>query len=427
MPNQKIVYLLFALIALSACTPGPQDPTQTIPLETSVTLSPTDTPLPPTATSPPTPIPEDTHTPTPTLPPEIGSLRLKAVLEPILFGEVIDLRLLPDGRMILTTSRGYATFEGEDIFLQIAGYSQQMVGVDDRERMWFFIDGDGSKIYYWDGGLDFVLANAGWEAVDDVGMMLGQGVVTDSEGHVWLFTERDVRMYDGEAWTIFDMDDLGMPTPPYEEIIRNLSLHYLKGIDQIWIASCYWGGPGPIGGGGVRWYDQGAWKGGGTSVREGCALSVAEDDSGRVWMGVDDILWRYDDKIASWRWFSFPEPTDTKSYRFAGDIVISPAGEPWASFLLCGGASCEDFNRFRYQNADWILIGEPNFFIQTLVFDHIGNPWIFGQGITRVDDNQSIPVSDLIVEGVAVDAEDRIWVVGHPVGGQVALWIMGGE
>jgi hypothetical protein len=427
MPNRKIIYLLFALFTLSACVPGPSDPSQTIPFETLVTQSPSDTPLLPTATLTPTPTPEDTFTPTPTLPPDIDSLQLKVVLEPILFGAVIDFRLLPDGRMILTTSRGYATFEDEDIFLQMAGYSQQMVGVDDFERMWFFIDGDGSRIYFWDGGLDFILADAGWEPVDDVGIMLGQGVVTDSEDQVWLYTERDVRMYDGEQWTIFDMDDLGMPTPPYEEIIRNLSLHYLKGIDQIWLASCYWGGPGPIGGGGVRWYEKGVWKGGGTSVREGCALSVAEDESGRVWMGVDDILWRYNPKTASWRHFPVPEPTDSKRYRFAGDIVISPEGEPWASFLLCGGASCEDFNRFRRQGEDWIPIGEPYFFTQKLLFDGNGAPWIFGDGIARVEDNQSTPISELIVEGVAVDANGRIWVVGHPMGGEMALWVMGGE
>jgi len=427
MPNRKIVYLLITLIALSGCTLGSPDPTQTIPPETAETLSPTDTPLPPTATLPPTPTPEDTFTPTPTLPPEIGSFRLKAIMEPILFGEVIDFRLLPDGGLILTTSRGYATIEGEDIFLQTVGYSQQMVGVDDFKRMWFFIDGDGSRIYYWDGGLDFVLADTGWETVDDVGIVIGQGVVTDSEGHVWLYTERDVRIYDGEQWTIFNMADLGMLTPPYDEIIRNLSLHYLKGIDQIWIASCYWGGPGPIGGGGVRWYDDGAWKGGGTSLREGCALSVVEDERGWVWMGVDDILWRFDPKTASWRQFPFPEPTDSKRYRFAGDIAISPEGDPWASFLLCGGASCEDFYRFHRQNENWIPVGTPSFYTETLLFDTNGVPWIFGQGITRIEDNQSIPVSDLIVEGVVEDAIGRIWMVGHPLGGEMALWVMGGE
>jgi hypothetical protein len=335
--------------------------------------------------------------------------------------------MLPDERMILTTSRGYATFEGEDIFLQVVGHSQQMVGVDNQERIWFFIDGDGSRIYYWDGGLDFVLADVGWETVGDIGVMLGQGVVTDGEGQIWLYTDRDVRMYDRERWTIFDMDDLGMPTPPFDEIIRNLSLHYLPGIDQIWIASCFWGGPGPIGGGGVRWYEQGVWKGGGTSAREGCALSVVEDGDGRVWMSVDEFLWRFDPNTAKWQNFPFPEPWDTKPYRFAGDIAVSPSGEPWASFLLCGGASCEDFTRFRYQGEVWISIGEPNFFIQRLVFDHHGDPWIFGEGITHVDDNQSVLVSDLIVEGVAVDADGRIWVVGHPFGGEMALWIMGEE
>jgi hypothetical protein len=375
----------------------------------------------------PTSIQEEPHTPTPTLPSEIDTLRLKAVLEPILFGEVIDLRSLPDGRMILTTSRGYATFEGEDIFLQITGYSQQMVGVDDFERMWFFVDGDGSRIYYWDGGLDFILVDRGWKTVEDVGIMLGQGVITDSDGDVWIYTERDVRKYDGRKWTIFGMDDLGMPTPPYEEIIRNINLHYLKGIDQMWVTSCFWGGPGPIGGGGVRWYENGVWKGGGTSLKEGCALSVAEDERGRVWMGVDDNLWRYIPKTASWRQYPVPESIESKRYRFAGDIVISPGGESWASYLLCGEESCEDFKRFHRQGDEWIPVGEPYFFTQTLLFDGSGTPWIFGEGILCVEDNQSKMVSDIIVEGVSTDSEGTIWMVGHPVGGEMALWIMDGE
>jgi ligand-binding sensor domain-containing protein len=350
-----------------------------------------------------------------------------AVLEPILFGDVIDFRLLSDSRMMLTTTRGYATFEGEDIFLQIAGQSQQLIGTDDQERVWFFIDGDGSSIYHWDGGLDFVLADSGWEVVENVSDMEGQGVVTDGQGQIWLYTERDVRMYDGEGWTVFSWDDLGLPTHPDDELFHNLNLFYLKDNDQIWITSCYLGGPGPFGGGGVRWFEKGVWKGGGTSVREGCALALVEDDNKHVWMGVDDVLWRFNHKTASWRRFFPPEPSESLRFGAVREINFSPTGEPWVSYLLCGGASCGDYKWFRYQGGDWIQFGEIQYVPQTLVFDVSGDAWTFSQGISRIEDNQSVPMSDIVVEAVALDAEGGIWVVGHPFGGEMALWMMEGE
>ncbi len=422
MPNKKIVYLIFVLIPLTACVVGPSEITLTVDLPSS-----TETVSQPTATLTPSSTPTITSTATPTLQSAIGSLRLVAVLEPILFGDVIKFRLMPDNRMILTTSRGYAILDGEDIFLQLAGPSQQLVGTDDQERMWFFIDNDGSKIYYWGGGLDFVLADVGWEFVDDVSGLEGQGVVADAQGRIWLHTEKDVRVYDGARWTVYTLDDLGMSAPPYDDIVNDLNIFYLENNDQIWLTSCYWGGPGPMGGGGVRWFEGGAWKGGGTSVREGCALSVVEDASRRIWMGVGDALWRFRSKTASWTLFSPPEPTDAVRYGHLGNIVIDSNGEPWVNYLLCGGASCDSYKRFRHQDGYWIQIGDINYFPQTLVFDFNGDAWIFGQGITRVEDNQTVVMSDIMVEAVALDAMGQIWVIGHPYGGEMAVWMMGGE
>ena len=233
--------------------------------------------------------------------------------------------------------------------------------------------------------------------------------------------------YDGERWTVYGLSDLGMPAPPYDDITNNLTLFYLKGNDQIWLTSCYWGGPGPMGGGGVRWFENGVCKGGGTSVREGCAFSVAEYDDRNVWMGVDDVLWRFNPKTASWHRFSPPKPTDAVRYGHVGDIVIDQTGEPWVNYLLCGGASCDSYKRFRYQSENWIQIGGITDLPQTMVFDFNGNAWIFGQGINRVEDNQTVSMSNVLVEAVVVDAGGGIWVIGHPHGGEMAVWMMEGE
>jgi hypothetical protein len=144
-------------------------------------------------------------------------------------------------------------------------------------------------------------------------------------------------------------------------------------------------------------------------------------------MGVDDDLWRFNPKTALWLWYSPPEPTDAVRYGHLEDIVIDQNGEPWMSYLLCGGASCGDYKRFRYQGGEWTQIGDILFSPQTLVFDFNGDAWTFDQGIARVENNQTVPLSDVFVEAVASDAEGRIWVIGHPRGGEMALWMMKGE
>jgi hypothetical protein len=97
------------------------------------------------------------------------------------------------------------------------------------------------------------------------------------------------------------------------------------------------------------------------------------------------------------------------------------------NYLLCGGASCDSYKRFRYQSGNWIQISDITYLPQTLLFDFNGDAWTFGQGIARVEDNQPVAMSDVLVEDVVVDALGQIWVVGHPSGGEMAVWMMGGE
>ena len=429
MPNRKLLIVFAVLVLLSACTTTPPEPTATPSPQNTATPSPTDTPLPPTATFTPSPPPTATFTPPPTPPASLGPLRRIAGLEPVLFGEIIDFRLMPDGRLILTTTRGYATIQNEDIFLQIAGYSQNLVGTDDQERMWFFLENNGGMIYYWDGGLDFTLTDQGWEPIEFVSGLEGQGVVTDGLGQVWLYTDTDVRMFDGQAWTIFDWEDLGMPVPPYEEFFSNLRLFYLPGVDQVWAASCYWGGPGPIGGDGARWFDGVEWQGAGSPADTGCVSSITEDGEGRVWMGVKDILWRYLPDTQQWRSFSYPEPTEQHNFSIAYDVVIGPDENPWVSLLLCGGANCEDFIRFHWDGNSWEQVSFVHYMPDTLLFDGNGDPWLFYRGdelrgVYQIENNQPILAADLDFHAVTVDAQGRIWLVATPWDGEIALWVL---
>ena len=52
----------------------------------------------------------------------------------------------------------------------------------------------------------------------------------------------------------------------------------------VWVRECEWGGPGPFGGRGVRWFD-GSWHGADSPVASGCATVGPEGETARARRG----------------------------------------------------------------------------------------------------------------------------------------------
>jgi hypothetical protein len=450
MNIQKLACLsIFLLMGLSllacrltsgtpeAATPAPSPPAS----ETPTTQQPTPTPRAPTATPEPTatsPPPTQPATATPTTAPsptppagaptQSGPLQLVDLIPPALLGQVTGLRADADGDLWVFATYGYALWRDGQWTVQPSDRDQILIGVDDAERMWLFVEKDGSKIYFRDGGAALTLADAGWLPVPNPAPLEGQGVLTDKAGRVWLATEQDVRAFDGTRWTIFAAPDMGMPPPPDPDVFTMFTLKLAEESGQIWVGECDWIGPGPMGGGGARWFDGQAWRGADSPVASGCVFEIEEDSLGRVWVGLDADLWRYDPAADEWMRFGPPQPTERPRIGYVADIAIDPTGEPWPLFALCGGASCVgEIVRYRLQDGAWTQIGDLNYDMpQTLVFDGAGTPWLLGGGMYRVEANQPVkPLANpLAVQAVAVDGVGRVWVAGRQVDAtDAALWV----
>ena len=244
-----------------------------------------------------------------------------------------------------------------------------------------------------------------------------------------------MRVFDGAEWSVFTLDDLGMAPPPDEGMPVQFTLSTVGESDQVWVGECTWGGPGPMGGGGARWFDGQKWQGADSPAGSGCVYAIEEDALGRVWVGVDADVWRYDPSTGEWTKIAPPRAPDGYRFMYITEIAIDPSGEPWVVFPLCGGASCGgDIVRFRLHEGAWDQIGgispeEP----QTLVFDGAGTPWLLGGGVCRMDADGPVepPVALVAVGAVSADVRGRIWVAGWQVGiidvqpaTDMALWLL---
>lgn len=364
---------------------------------------------------------------------EPGTFTMVAVIPPELLGEVIDLRADPGGALWVVATYGYARWRGGDWSVQATDRSRILVGVDDTRKMWI-LNEDGSKIFTWDGGPEYFPAWAGWSPVSDPAKMEGRGVFTDANGRVWLATDQDVRAFDGAEWAVFAAEDMGMASPSDADILTLFTLEVIGEPGQIWVGGCDWVGSAPVGGGGARWFDGKKWQGADSPVVSGCVTAIQEDSLGRVWVGVDADLWRFDP--ASGEWTRFAPPLPLERYRFSSisEIALDPAGEPWPLFAVCSGASCEGGSaRYRWQDGAWAPVGEIRSGMpQTLVFDGSGTPWLVGGGVYRVEANQPVepPVALIASQAVTVDDDGRVWVAGWQVGitgtqpaTDMALWV----
>lgn len=397
-------------------------PTQTVTDELSPPAS--ETP----AARQPTPTPRaPTTTPKPT---ELraGPFRMIGPIPPVLLGEVTGLRADPDGSLWVMTTYGYMLLRDGKWTMQPSGHAQTLIGADDAGRMWFFLEGDGSQMYYWDGGPEFTLTDTGWIPVPNPTRLTGRGVLTDPDGRGWLVTEQDVRVFDGARWSVFSWEDLGMPPPTDQDIYTWFTLELVGDPGQIWVGECDWTGPGPDGGGGARWFDGQTWRGAESPVASGCVTAIREDSLGHVWVGVDSDLWRYDPVVDEWERFPPPQPPEGYRFVYITDIAFDPSGEPWPLFPRCGGASCVGAEaRYRLHAGEWIEIGEASYSPQILAFDSTGTPWLFLGGLVyRIEAAQLVepPAAKLDVAAATVDAAGRVWVAGAGAGGEMAVWVL---
>jgi ligand-binding sensor domain-containing protein len=405
----------------------------------NVTPSPVFTPIPtctPTITPTPTetPLPTATPTPAPTATPLPDLFRAVTPIDAVLSGTVEALHPAPDGALWLMTDQGVARLVDDTWDILLTEFEGELAGVDAAGRIWT-INEDASGISAWDGVSWTTYADdEGWTPLTDWRRHVARGQ-SDELGRFWLATSQDVRVFEGERWTVFTPEDMSMGPPMYDDLDQDFEVAILSS-GEIWVRECDWGGPGPFGGRGARWFDGStelaaggqAWQGADSPVASGCVTVIEEDSSGRVWLGWGAGLWRYDPVSGDWTYFAPPEsPIEGKSLGFVMDLVIDRAGDPWLTLALCGGASCfGDIASYRVQSGVWTQT-EEQIAQWELASDADGTPWLFADGsIYRITGDVPEKIAQLSARFVTVGADRRIWFVARREGRDI-LWTLDTE
>jgi hypothetical protein len=342
----------------------------------------------------------------------------------------VYLQASPDGALWLITDQGVARLMDTAWSIYLTDFAGDLVGIDAANRAWV-VSEDTSEISAWDGtSWTAYGADEGWLPIplEDGYRDVGWGQ-SDASGQFWLATSRDVRAFDGERWTVFTREDMGMDPPLHDNLISGFEVAILSG-GEVWVGECE-GAAGPLGGRGVRWFDGQTWHGADSPVASGCATAIVEDSSGRVWVGVEAGLWRYDPASEDWAQFTPPEPPDPPplgQWRYAAvpDIVPDPSGDLWMTFLMCGAASCDTLVLYHVHEGVWTQIRIPR--PVTPVLDAAGTPWLFSlSAVFRVAGDVPELVANLYdVRSVTVDANGRIWFVARREGRDI-LWTLDTE
>jgi ligand-binding sensor domain-containing protein len=287
------------------------------------------------------------------------------------------------------------------------------------------VNDEVSEISRWEAGAWSTYGEKqGWQPLSDWFAQVGRSE-TDSNGNLWVSTSQDVRVFNGDAWQIYSTEDMSLIPPEYEDLATELTMQVLEN-DMVWVGSCYWGGPGPFGGGGVRWFDGETWQGADSPVAEGCVTKIEEDIQGQVWVAVEDELWRYTLENRGWSQFRAPEPTEVQRYGFATEMVVDAEGDVWIILAECGGASCFGATApYRVHDGEWEPFADRSEMdLQRLVLDGEGEVWIFWDpGISRLEDGEPTLVAELYTTRYAVDAEGNLWIVTGSEKDQV-LWVV---
>jgi len=448
----RYIKSLLLLITLSVITLACQQTSEPTTTPTSAPRATKTLPLtpepPPTNTQQPTatntPLPTSTSTPAPTFtstaaPTEklgdiaVGPFRAVARVDDTPFGNLIELRFSPTGDLWLLASESASKLVGDTWETVLTDIGGTMLGMDDAGRTWV-LSSDLITISYWDevSWKDYWI-DEGWEPITDYYTPYRQTLNSDTAGNLWYATSQDVRIFDGERWTILLPEEMGFSALPDEDIMNRYYIRMMENAGQVWIGHCIWSGPGPFGGQGVRWFDGSRWHGATSQVSSGCVVDIVEDSSGNIWLGSEEYLWRYTPSSGKWTRFDPPElPPVVSFYGAIIGISTDPSGDLWVTFLACGGASCGEGRIYRFHNGAWISLSEevlPYSSSGDMIFSPGGETWIFMpyNGVFQViDDNLEpsalFPSSELHT----FDETGKVWFVAA-YEGENNLWTLDQE
>lgn len=399
--------IAFALV-FTGCLPGKSQPSAVPPTSLPVILH-QETAVPTTAPT------ESTATPT-TSPVSSGPFRMVEGLDENIAPSFDALVSTADGMIWLITKEHVIKIQDAKPVVFLEEYPGKILAVDDLERVWVSSE-DGAEVSAWDGkAWTTYAADTGWtplmESFSSV-IAVGQ---SDLQDRTWFTTSQDVRSFDGKEWSVFTRQDLGMDKPVYDDLMARFMVKVFDS-GTVWVGECDWGGPGPFGGGGVRWLEGVTWQGASSPVASGCVNAILEDHLGRIWTGVDSNLWRYDPFSGEWEEFSTPDsPIAEMRVGFIDSLAVDENNDVWPVYVLCGGASCfGNCVLYHLQEEQFTQVGEVGEYDSGYwgpLFDAAGIPWVYRMGgVYRINGELPELVSPLIGRFGTLDEEGRVWFV----------------
>lgn len=313
------------------------------------------------------------------------------------------LHISEEGALWLQTEQEVILLRDREWEVALSDLSGDIVGVDSNGLLWV-LDEDGASISSWDGDTwSSYTEEAGWSPLSEYSFIKDPPVM-DQLGQVWLVTTEGLRMFDGQHWRRISPQDIGLshPREAEEGLTPDINLKFLEGQQELWMGVCNWTGAGPIGGDGVLRFDGSSWRRVHNKLSSGCTEVIVEDAEGKVWIGLDGDVWRYDPVSGILDPFTQP-PSPFNGGGFfggVGDLIVDYEGFPWADLLFCGGAGC-GFGTilYHFDQGAWVEVIQEDFRLHDLVIDQAGRPWLLTPGgIYEVKDNQptlflSLPIN----------------------------------
>jgi ligand-binding sensor domain-containing protein len=350
--------------------------------------------------------------------------RLVTPIDEVLPGAISALRPSADGGLWLLTHQGVAKLVDSTWNVYLTDFTGKLAGIDAAGRVWV-VSEDTHEISAWDGdSWTIYRTDAGWTPLADASHRYVGWVQSDELGRLWLATSQDVRVFDAAHWKVFTPEDMGMVEGSgEEEFTSSFQLTIMKSTGEVWVRTCLWGVIGPAGGQGIRRFDGQTWQGVNPPADFQCVTEIAQDWRGRVWVGAEGRLWRYDPAAGDWMEF-----TGLSGAYAVRDIVFDPSDEPWVILSPCGASCYEGDLLYRPRDGDWIQVAPMDeTYPHMLVFDAAGTPWLFwGGAIHRIVEDVPELVSLLYARSVTVDAAGRLWFVAQHQD-RDTLWVLDTE
>lgn len=444
-----LILSLSTLVTTITVSNAPATPTATLTSSPTATLTYTSTQIPsrtvtPTYTSTTTftPTRTETITPTPSQTPipsntptafffDQGILERAFVVDQVIPGILNRMQVADDGSFWFASPYAVGRYEPETKKYSQVNLDDPVIGLTRDGKAWILPDA-GTPLQVWDGsGFSYYDQTNSWLVTQGYGAPspLDPALSSDYAGNVWLTTNYDVRRLLDSQWQIFLPQQMGIELPNRKTMATSFLVAHSQISPLTWVGSCNWLENKRTDGDGVRQFDGTQWSTVDLPAEDGCVTAMAADQSGFLWVGMDGQLWRYDEKLETWREFTPPalDPLKYAGFRHGAvlEITVAPDNSVWLLNELCGSAGCQTRQvRYRIQKGMWTSIRDSSQISPPLLlFDGQSVAWSLEQNeISRLENGVFKPVAWMDWKLASVDTQGTVWVMTGELNAEMILW-----